>query len=43
MLNAFHLSLALGDRIILDDVSLSLLPKERIALVSQNGQVNRVF
>jgi ATP-binding cassette subfamily F protein uup len=37
MLNASNLHLAFGDRVILDDVSLSLLPKERLALVGQNG------
>lgn len=37
MLNASHLYLAFGDRTILDDVSLSLLPKERLALVGANG------
>lgn len=37
MLNASNLYLSFGDRVILDDVSLSLLPKERLALVGQNG------
>ncbi|OPZ24216.1 MAG: putative ABC transporter ATP-binding protein [bacterium ADurb.BinA186] len=37
MLNASNLYLSFGDRVILNDVSLSLLPKERLALVGQNG------
>lgn len=37
MLNAQNLHLAYGSRVILDDVSLTLLPKERLALVGQNG------
>jgi ATP-binding cassette subfamily F protein uup len=37
MLNAQNLHLSYGSRVILDDVSLSLLPKERVALVGQNG------
>ncbi len=37
MLNARHLKLNLNNRIILDDISLSILAKERIALVGKNG------
>lgn len=37
MLNARNLKLSFGGRIILDDVSLTLLPKNRVALVGQNG------
>jgi ABC transport system ATP-binding/permease protein len=37
MLNARNLRLSFGSRILLDDISLTLLPKERIALVGQNG------
>jgi ATP-binding cassette subfamily F protein uup len=37
MLNARNLKLSYGNRVILDDVSFSLLPNERIALVGQNG------
>lgn len=37
MLNARNLKLNFGSRVILDDVSLSLLPNEKIALVGQNG------
>lgn len=37
MLNARNIRLSFGSRIILDDVSISLLPKERIALVGENG------
>lgn len=37
MLSARNLKLSFGNRHILDGVSLSLLPKERVALVGQNG------
>ncbi len=37
MLNARNLSVSFGSRVILDDVSLSLLPKDRVALVGENG------
>ena len=37
MINATNLYLAFGERVILNNVSLSLLPKERLALVGQNG------
>ncbi len=37
MLNARNLKLSFGSRVILDDVSISLLARERVALVGQNG------
>ena len=37
MLSAHNLRLAFGDRVILNDVSLSLLNKERVAVVGDNG------
>jgi len=37
MLNAQNIKLAHGKRAILDDISLSLLAKDRVALVGENG------
>lgn len=37
MLNARNLKLSYGSRVMLDDVSISLLAGERVALVGQNG------
>jgi len=37
MLSARNLKLSFGARTILDDASLALLPKDRIALVGENG------
>jgi ABC transport system ATP-binding/permease protein len=37
MLNARNIKLTFGTQIVLDDISFSLLPKDRIALVGQNG------
>lgn len=37
MLSAHNLKFSFGDRQILDDVSLTLLPGDRVALVGQNG------
>lgn len=37
MLTAQNISLSYGSRVILDDVSLTLMPKDRVALVGQNG------
>ncbi|MCA9507434.1 MAG: ABC-F family ATP-binding cassette domain-containing protein [Myxococcales bacterium] len=43
MLNASNLHLSYANRTILNDVSLSLLPKERLALVGQNGAGKSTF
>lgn len=37
MLNARNLHLSLNNRVILDDVAISLLAKDRVALVGENG------
>lgn len=37
MLNARNLNLSFGPRVMLEDASISLLAKERVALVGQNG------